>query len=108
MVQEVKIAKQSFDQIHHDLYEVDKTWRMILRKMWTRSRLSRGEVGQMELRYSVCNEGNRLCRIKFELSGRERRAASHPHRLPFLLSWRGKQDVFHPAQLRDQSERLLR
>lgn len=41
-----------------------------------------------------------------KLSGRERRA-SHPHRLPFLFSGWGKQDVFHPVRLRDQSKRLL-
>lgn len=80
--------------------------RMTLRKMCAWPRLSR-EVGRMEIRYCVCNEGNGLCCIKFKLSGIERRA-SHPHRLLFLLSWRGKQDVFHPARLRDQSERLLR
>lgn len=108
IVQEVKIVRQSFDLNHHDLHEMDKTWRTILRKMWPRSRWSAGEVGQMEIRYSACTEGSRLCCIQFELSGRERRAASHPHRLPFLFSWRGKQDVFHPARLRDQSERLLR
>lgn len=66
-----------------------------------------GEVGHMERKYSDCNEGNSLDCIKLTLSGRERRA-SHPHRLPFLLSWWGKQDVFHPARLRDQSERRLR
>lgn len=44
-------------------------------------------VGHMEIKYSVCNEENSLCCIKFKLSGGERRA-SHPHRLPFLLSVR--------------------
>lgn len=82
---------------------------MIHRKAWARTwpEFGRGEAAQMKIRDYPCNRGNSLCCIKPYLSGRKLRA-SPPARLPFLPPWRGKQDVFHPVQLRDQSREATR
>ena len=50
---------------------------------------------------TVCAASSQICQV-------EKVRASRPARLPFLSPWQGKQDVFHPVQLRDQSLKATR